>query len=84
MYPRLVFQQVQDFTDLQAILASNAADYRCRFPVIGLVLPSGRTKPIELSGKRGATRNRRLAKDFWASIESAEDWLQLACNKLLM
>lgn len=30
------------------------------------------------------SRNRRLAKDFEASIESAKAWLQLACIKLLM
>lgn len=30
------------------------------------------------------SRNRRLAKDFEASIESARAWLQLACVKLLM
>lgn len=29
-------------------------------------------------------RNRRLAKDFEATIESAKAWLQLACIKLLM
>ena len=29
-------------------------------------------------------RNRRLAKDFEASIESAKAWLELACVKLLM
>lgn len=30
------------------------------------------------------SRNRRLAKDFEASIESATAWLQIACVKLLM
>jgi len=30
------------------------------------------------------SRNRRLAKDFEASVESAKTWLQLACIKLLM
>jgi len=37
----------------KATFALNAAEYRFRFPVIGLVLPSGRTKLIELPGKQG-------------------------------
>ncbi|MGY0835806.1 hypothetical protein, partial [Azospirillum argentinense] len=36
-----------------ATFALNSAEYRFRFPVIGSVLPDGRTKLIQLSGERG-------------------------------